>query len=62
MQYTFLVCASQSADAYRAAISGLVKAKRYGDAVDLQMRFGASCDSANARGSQAKCYLGGWGG
>lgn len=43
---------------YRQAISHLIRAKKWGDAVNMLMRFAASCDTAGARSSQCKAYLG----
>lgn len=42
----------------RQAIGHLVKTQKWGDAVQLLMRFAASCDNAGARSSQCKAYLG----
>ncbi len=42
----------------RQIIATAVKGKRYGEAVELQMRFGTWCERLEMRSSQCKCYLG----
>ncbi|KAJ9532770.1 hypothetical protein QJQ45_010880 [Haematococcus lacustris] len=49
---------ANAADVFRQAISLLVRAKRYPEAVEMMMRFGSQCDRVGARSSQCKCYLG----
>ncbi|GLC36329.1 hypothetical protein PLESTB_000773500 [Pleodorina starrii] len=49
---------SYGVDAFRAAISFLVRLERWADAVEAQMRFGAVSDKVGARNTQNKAYLG----
>ena len=51
---------AQGSDVYRQAVACLVKAKKYGECVELLMRFGAACDKTGAKSSQCKAYLGEW--
>ena len=53
-------CVCQFGLCCRQAVAFLVKAQRWADAVNMLMRFAASCDAAGARSSQCKAYLGGW--
>lgn len=48
----------QAADIYRAAIASAIKQSKWLDAATLLMKFGGTCDKANARSSQYKAYLG----
>lgn len=45
-------------DTYRACVDACIKNKRWEDAVEILMRFGAATDKTGARTSQCKCYLG----
>ncbi|KAF8062746.1 hypothetical protein HT031_004076 [Scenedesmus sp. PABB004] len=50
--------AGQAGDVFRQAIALAARRCAWQDAVGLLMRFGEACDTAGARGSQAKAYLG----
>jgi hypothetical protein len=45
--------------ACRLIIACAIKGKRYGEAVDLLMRFGSYCERQELKNTQCKCYLGG---
>lgn len=49
---------AQAADTFRFLIAHLIRAEKWADAVEAQMRFGMSCDRAEARHSQLKAYVG----
>mmetsp|Transcript_17378 Transcript_17378/g.29773 ORF Transcript_17378/g.29773 Transcript_17378/m.29773 type:complete len:336 (+) Transcript_17378:26-1033(+) len=49
---------SNGQDVFRQATSTAVKAQRWHEAVDVQMRYASYCDRTGARSSQCKCYLG----
>lgn len=49
---------AQASETFRFLIAFLVKSEKWADAVEAQMRFGASCERAQTRHSQMKCYVG----
>lgn len=45
-------------DTYRQAVSHLLRAQQWADAVGMLLRFAVSCQASGARSSQCKAYLG----